>query len=158
MGWIVFFIIFSKADDLRDLGGCRIAAVGPANLAKLKGLHLKIDLMPDCYTAEGVAAAFRDSEEYSIENENVALPRAWRTRNCHANWNPLGQSWMTFPFTKPQETEDRNGAVARLQEEEPIGLLLPAVPQWIILTRGLVWWRVGKARASLALARKQPSH
>ena len=72
-----FFDYFFKAfDDIRDIGGCRIAAVGPATAAKLKDLHLNIDLIPDDYTAAGVAKAFRKSDDYTIENENVALFRA----------------------------------------------------------------------------------
>ena len=116
--------------------------MGPATAAKLKGLHLKIDLMPDCYTAEGVAAAFRDSE-YSVENENVALLRAQVANpELPRELESLGKIVDDVPVYKTvQETEDRNGAVARLQKREPIGLLLPAVPQWNILTRGWVWWR-----------------
>ena len=114
-----FYYFFKGFDDLRDLGGCRIAAVGPATAAKLKGLHLKIDLMPDCYTAEGVAAAFRDSEEYSIENENVALLRAQVANpELPRELESFGAIVDDVPVYKTvQETEDRNGAVARLQEE-----------------------------------------
>ena len=114
-----FNYFFRGFDDLRDLGGCRIAAVGPATAAKLRALHLKIDLMPDCYTAEGVAAAFRDSEEYSVENENVALFRAQVANpELPRELESLGAIVDDIPvYQTVPETDDRNGAVARLEKE-----------------------------------------
>ena len=53
-----FFDYFFKAfQDLRDIGGARIAAVGPATAAKLRELHLQVDLMPDEYVASKIARA-----------------------------------------------------------------------------------------------------
>jgi len=46
-GVAAFFELFFKAfDDLRDIGGVRIAAVGPATADKLRGLHLRVDATP----------------------------------------------------------------------------------------------------------------
>lgn len=71
----MFFDAFFKAfDDLRDLGGVRIAAVGPATAAKLKALHLRVDAMPDKYVTSEVTEALCAVE--SIENLNVLLMRA----------------------------------------------------------------------------------
>jgi uroporphyrinogen III methyltransferase/synthase len=114
-----FFKYFFKGfDDLRDLGGCRIAAIGPATAAKLEAMHLKIDLMPGEYTAEGVARAFQDSDQFSIENENIALlraqianpelPRALESIGAIVDDVPV---YQTVP-----ETEDLDGAVANLEE------------------------------------------
>ena len=70
-----FFEYFFKAfDDLRDLGGMRIAAVGPATAEKLKQYHLKVDLMPEEYVTSRIAAALNAFE--SIENLNILLMRA----------------------------------------------------------------------------------
>jgi uroporphyrinogen III methyltransferase/synthase len=70
-----FFHHFFKAfDDLRDLGGARIAAVGPATAARLRALHLKVDVVPDQHTGAAVARAINDFE--SIENLNLCLLRA----------------------------------------------------------------------------------
>ena len=115
-----FFSYFFKGfDDLRDLGGCRIAAVGPATAAKLKAMHLKIDLMPQTYTAEGVAAAFRDSEDFTIENENIAICRAQvANQELPRELESLGAIVDDIPVYKTvPETEDHNGAVARLEDE-----------------------------------------
>ena len=42
---------------MRDIGGVRIAAVGPATAAKLKELHLKVDVMPEEYVTVKIAKA-----------------------------------------------------------------------------------------------------
>ena len=69
-----FHYFFKGFEDLRDIGGVRIAAVGPATAAKLKALHLKVDLMPADHTAIGVAKALAGYE--SIENLRFCLLRA----------------------------------------------------------------------------------
>ncbi len=47
-----FDMFFRRFKDLRDLGGPRIAAVGPITAAKLHELHLEVDLMPESATAD----------------------------------------------------------------------------------------------------------
>ena len=70
-----FFDYFFKAfQDLRDIGGARIAAVGPATAAKLRELHLQVDLMPDEYVASKIAQALAEYE--SIDNLRILLLRA----------------------------------------------------------------------------------
>ncbi len=55
----MFFDHFFKAfEDMRDIGGMRIAAVGPATAAKLRELHLKVDLMPEEYVTAKIMKAF----------------------------------------------------------------------------------------------------
>src|SRR5438132_8264572 len=49
-----FEYFFKKFQDLRDIGGVRIAAVGPATAARLKELHLQVDLMPAEYVATAI--------------------------------------------------------------------------------------------------------
>jgi uroporphyrinogen III methyltransferase/synthase len=74
-GVTTFFDYFFKGfDDLRDIGGVRIAAVGPPTAARLKELHLKVDLMPDEAVASKIAAAFKSYQ--SIENLRVLIMRA----------------------------------------------------------------------------------
>ncbi len=74
-GVTAFFEAFFKCfKDLRDLGGCRIAAIGPATAAKLTELHLQVDLMPEAYVGSEIAEAFK--QEQDIENLNILLLRA----------------------------------------------------------------------------------
>ncbi len=69
-----FEYFFKRFHDMRDLGGARIAAVGPATANKLKELHLQVDLMPDEALASEIAKAFAKFE--SIENLKICLLRA----------------------------------------------------------------------------------
>jgi uroporphyrinogen III methyltransferase/synthase len=70
-----FFDFFFKAfDDMRDIGGVRIVAVGPATAARLRQLHLKVDLMPEEYVSSKIVDALVKYE--SIENLRILLLRA----------------------------------------------------------------------------------
>ena len=117
-GVISFFEYFFKAfDDVRALGSVRIAAVGPATAAKLKELHLRVDVMPEQYLAKKVAGAIADFE--SVENlrflllrAEVANPELPRTLEEMGAIVDDVAVYRTVP-----ETEDRNGAAARLVEE-----------------------------------------
>jgi uroporphyrinogen III methyltransferase / synthase len=116
-GVTTFFDYFFKAfDDLRDIGGVKIAAVGPATAAKLKELHLKVDAMPDEYVSSKIAKALTDFE--SIDNLRILLMRAEvANRELPQELEALGAivddvaSYKTVP-----ETEDRNGAAAKMLE------------------------------------------
>ena len=112
-----FFEHFFKAfEDMRDIGGVRIAAVGPATAAKLKELHLKVDLMPEEYIAGKIADAFKKYE--SVENLKLLILRAEvATPELPGKLEEMGAivddvaCYKTIP-----ETDDLNGAAARLAE------------------------------------------
>jgi uroporphyrinogen III methyltransferase / synthase len=116
-GVTAFFDYFFKAfDDMRDIGGVRIAAVGPATAAKLRELHLKVDVMPDEYVAKKVADALAAFE--TIENLKILLMRAEvATPELPRMLEKLGAivddiaCYRTVP-----ETDDVAGAAAKLAE------------------------------------------
>lgn len=117
-GVTAFFDMFFKAfKDLRDIGGVRIAAVGPATAAKIQELHLSVDLMPDEYVASKVADALAGHE--SIENLRILLLRAdIANRELPKKLEELGAIVDDIAvYQTVAETEDRNGAAARLMEE-----------------------------------------
>ena len=117
-GVLSFFdYFFKKFQDLREIGGVRIAAVGPATAAKLKELHLQVDLMPDEYVATRIVDALAAFE--SIENLRILLPRA---EVANADLPKLLEDkggivddiacYRTVP-----ETEDITGAAAKMLAE-----------------------------------------
>lgn len=116
-GVAAFFELFFKVfEDLRDIGGARLAAVGPATAEKLRALHLKVDASPKKFLAANLAAAM--AEQGSLENLKVLLLRAEvANRELPKQLEEMGAivddiaCYKTVP-----ETEDRNGAVARLLE------------------------------------------
>jgi uroporphyrinogen III methyltransferase / synthase len=74
-GVTMFFdLFFRRFQDLRDLGGARIAAVGPATAAKLRELHLQVDLTPDEALGTNIAETLAKFE--SVENLKICLLRA----------------------------------------------------------------------------------
>src|SRR5436309_11072327 len=111
-----FEYFFKQFHDMRDIGGARIAAVGPATANKLKELHLQVDLMPEEALAANIAEAFTDFE--SIENLKICLLRAEVANpELPDALEALGAivddiaCYKTVP-----ETEDRSGAASKLVE------------------------------------------
>jgi uroporphyrinogen III methyltransferase/synthase len=69
-----FELFFRHFHDLRDLGGAKIAAVGPATAAKLREMHLQVDIIPDEAVGKKIAEAL--AKHSSVENCKVCLLRA----------------------------------------------------------------------------------
>ncbi len=112
-----FDLFFKRFQDMRDLGGARIAAVGPATAAKLRELHLQVDLMPEEYLGKKIVAAFKKYQ--NIENVKMCLLRAEvANKDLPQALTEEGAIVDDIPVYKTvAETEDRTGAAARLQEE-----------------------------------------
>lgn len=113
-----FFEMFYKLyDDARDIGGTRIAALGPGTAQRVKHFHLKVDLMPNEFIAEAMIRKFQKTE--SVENERILIVRAEVTRDILAPaLTKLGAivdeaiAYRTVP-----ETEDFSGATERFKTE-----------------------------------------
>ena len=112
-----FDLFFKRFQDLRDLGGARIAAVGPATAAKLRELHLQVDLQPEEFIGSKIAAAFKKYQD--IDNVKIALLRAEvANRELPDALQELGAIVDDIAIYKTvPETEDRTGATARLLAE-----------------------------------------
>ncbi len=113
-----FFEMFFKLySDLREIGGMRLAAIGPATAARLQALHLKVDLQPKEYVAEGVLKAFE--KEGSVENLRMLLVHAEAARDTL----PLELSKrgaivdQAVAYRTVPETEDVSGAAERFRKE-----------------------------------------
>jgi uroporphyrinogen III methyltransferase/synthase len=111
-----FDIFFRRFQDLRDIGGARIAAVGPATAAKLRELHLQVDLTPEEFTGRKIAEAFKKYQD--IENVKMCLLRAEvANRDLPDALQELGAIVDDIAIYKTvPETEDRDGACERLLE------------------------------------------
>lgn len=135
--WIVFTSVngvtaffehfFRVFEDLRDLGGVRIAAVGPSTAARLKALHLKVDLVPKHHTAAAIAHEL--AEMGSLENLRILLPRAEvATPELPALLEDKGAIVDDIAcYRTVAETEDVSGAAAQLSEHGA---------DWITFTSG----------------------
>jgi uroporphyrinogen III methyltransferase/synthase len=122
-----FDIFFRRFQDLRDIGGVRIAAVGPATAAKLRELHLQVDLTPDEFVGKKIAAAFAKFQ--TIENLKMCLLRAEVSNpDLPKALEELGAIVDDIAIYKTvAETEDPTGAGATLLESGA---------DWITFTSG----------------------
>jgi uroporphyrinogen III methyltransferase/synthase len=122
-----FDIFFRRFQDMRDIGGVRIAAVGPATAAKLRELHLQVDLTPDEFTGKKIAATFAKFQ--SIENLKMCLLRAEVANpDLPKALEDLGAIVDDIAIYKTvAETEDPAGAGAALLESGA---------DWITFTSG----------------------
>jgi uroporphyrinogen III methyltransferase/synthase len=79
-----FFEMFYKLySDAREIGGARIAAIGPATSERIAAFHLKVDLQPSDHIAEGMVAAF--DKEYGVENLRILVVAGESARDLLAN-------------------------------------------------------------------------
>jgi uroporphyrinogen III methyltransferase/synthase len=112
-----FDIFFRRFQDLRDLGGARIAAVGPATAAKLRELHLQVDVTPEEFVSKKIVAAFKKYQD--IDNVKMCLLRAEvANRELPDALQEEGAIVDDIAIYKTvPETEDPTGAAARLLAE-----------------------------------------
>ena len=113
-----FFDVFFKLyDDAREIGGARIATIGPATAQRVKDFHLYVDLQPEEFVAEGVVRQFQ--KQGGVENLRILIARAEKARNVlPRELSKLGAivdevlAYRTVP-----ETRDVTGARRRFLEE-----------------------------------------
>jgi uroporphyrinogen III methyltransferase/synthase len=106
-----FFDLFFKLyDDAREIGGTRIAAIGPATAQRVRDYRFHVDLQPEEFVAEAVAREFQ--KQGGIENLRILLARAEKARDV------LPKSLLAlgaivdegFAYRTVPETRDITGA------------------------------------------------
>jgi uroporphyrinogen III methyltransferase / synthase len=113
-----FFELFYKLyDDAREIGGARIAAIGPATAQRIKDFRVHVDLQPEEFVAESLVREFR--REGGIENLRVLIARAEQARDLlPKELSALGAIVDEgFAYRTVPETRDDIGARRRLLEE-----------------------------------------
>jgi uroporphyrinogen III methyltransferase / synthase len=117
-GVTAFFDIFFKLyDDAREIGGAKIAAIGPATAQRVKDYHLHVDLQPDEFVAEALAREFKKLG--GIENLRFLVAHAEQARDVLAKQlADLGAIVDEgFAYRTTPETRDTTGARRRLLDE-----------------------------------------
>ncbi len=113
-----FFEIFYKLyHDAREIGGAKIAAIGPATAQRLRDFHLHVDLQPEEFVAESVVREFQ--KQGGVENLRILLARAEKARDVlPKQLSDLGAIVDEgFAYRTVPETRDTTGARRRLLEE-----------------------------------------
>ena len=117
-GVTAFFDLFYKLyDDAREIGGARIAAIGPATAQRVKDYHLHVDLQPDEFVAEALVREFQKAG--GVENLRILIARAEKARDVlPRELSTLGAIVDEgFAYRTVPETRDFTGARRRLLEE-----------------------------------------
>src|SRR3954470_10579149 len=113
-----FFDLFYKLyDDAREIGGARIAAIGPATAQRVRDFHLKVELQPEEFVAESLVREFR--KQGDVENLRILIARAEKARDLlPRELSALGAIVDEgFAYRTVPETRDDIGARRRLLEE-----------------------------------------
>jgi len=117
-GVTAFFDLFYKLyDDAREIGGVRIAAIGPATAQRIKEFHLRVDLQPEKFVAESIVREFLKAG--GVENLRILLARAEKARDLlPRELSALGAIVDEgFAYRTVPETRDDSGARRRFLEE-----------------------------------------
>jgi uroporphyrinogen III methyltransferase / synthase len=113
-----FFEIFFKLyDDAREIGGARIAAIGPATAQRVKDFHFHVDLQPDEFIAEAVAKEFQ--KQGSVENVRILVVRAEKARDVLPKELSAAGAIVdeALAYRTVPETRDTTGARRQLARE-----------------------------------------
>jgi uroporphyrinogen III methyltransferase/synthase len=113
-----FFDIFYKLyDDAREIGGAKIAAIGPATAQRVRDFHLHVDLQPEESVAEAVVREFQ--KQGGVENLRILLARAEKARDVlPRELSRLGGIVdEAFAYRTEPDTRDITGARNRLLDE-----------------------------------------
>src|SRR5438876_3135103 len=106
-----FFEIFYKLyDDAREIGGARIAAIGPATAQRVRDFRLHVDLQPEEFVAEAVVRQFQ--KQGGVENLRILLARAEKARDVlPRELSKLGAIVdEAYAYRTVPETRDLTGA------------------------------------------------
>src|SRR4029077_16861363 len=110
-------MFFKFYDDAREVGGARIAAIGPATAQRVKDFHLHVDLQPEEFVAEAVVSEFK--KQGSIENLRILLVRAGKARDVLPKERAAAGAIVdeAFAYRTLPETRDTSGARRRLAQD-----------------------------------------
>jgi uroporphyrinogen III methyltransferase/synthase len=117
-GVAAFFEMFFKLyDDAREIGGVKIAAIGPATAQRVRDFHLHVDLQPEEFVAEAVVREFQ--KQGGVENLRILLARSEKARDVlPKELSKLGAIVdEAFAYRTVPETRDVTGARRRFLEQ-----------------------------------------
>ena len=116
-----FRAFFAVYEDIREIGGARIAAVGPATAAELKKWGLMVDVMPKKAVAEELVAEFdRKADEFGgVANVTMLWVHSAKGRDVVYKELMKRKAIVDecIAYDTVAETGDPTGARARLEEE-----------------------------------------
>lgn len=116
-----FEAFYAVYEDIREIGGARIAAVGTGTAAELKKHGLMVDIMPQKAVAEELVAEFdRKGDEFGgVANVTMLWVHSEKGRDVVYKELMKRQAIVDecIAYNTVPETEDPTGACARLTDE-----------------------------------------
>ncbi len=116
-----FEAFFAVYEDIRELGGARLAAVGQATAAELKKYGLMVDVMPKKAVAEELIAEFdRKADEFGgVANVTMLWVHSEKGRDVIYKELMKRQAIVDecIAYNTVPETQDPTGARARMEAE-----------------------------------------
>ena len=116
-----FRAFFAVYDDIREIGGARIAAVGPGTAAELRKVGLMVDVMPKKAVAEELIAEFdRKADDFGgVANSTMLWVHSEQGRDVIYKELMKRQAIVDecCAYNTVPETEDPTGARERLAAE-----------------------------------------
>ncbi len=116
-----FEAFFAVYEDIRELGGARLAAVGAATAAELKKYGLMVDVMPRKAVAEELIAEFdRKADDFGgVANSTMLWIHSEKGRDVIYKELMKRQAIVDecIAYNTVPETEDPTGARARMEAE-----------------------------------------
>ena len=116
-----FRAFFAVYDDIREIGGARIAAVGPGTAAELRKVGLMVDVMPKKAVAEELIAEFdRKADDFGgVANSTMLWVHSEQGRDLIYKELMKRQAIVDecCAYNTVPETEDPTGARERLAAE-----------------------------------------
>lgn len=116
-----FEAFYAVYEDIREIGGARIAAVGPATAAELKKHGLMVDVMPAKAVAEELVAEFdRKGDEFGgVANVTMLWVHSEKGRDVVYRELMKRQAIVDecIAYNTVPETDDTTGAQSILREE-----------------------------------------
>jgi uroporphyrinogen III methyltransferase/synthase len=118
-----FFRHLNELDmDVRSLGGPKIAVVGRATAGKLRDYGLRVDLIPETFTGEGLAEALIKSG--AGQGSSILLPRAEKAREVLPEMlSKAGARVTVAPVYRNVPPQGRKDELRQRLEERSIDLV-----------------------------------
>ena len=109
---------FARYKDLRSLGPCRIACVGPATARAVEELHLEVDCLPETHTGDALAEKLL--AEHGVENLKICVVTGNRNPDAlPKKLEEIGRAIVdTFPVYATEEADLSEHPSARAFREK----------------------------------------
>lgn len=116
--------LMERERDIRDLKGVKICAVGSKTAAAIKTYGIKVDLVPDKFSAEGLIEAFTGrNERQGLKGLKILLPRAEAAREVFPDKvRELGGEIDVFTAYKTVKPEVHGKRMKRFLKEGRISI------------------------------------